>query len=108
MESRFIHQAAEQLEGRTRGELMTLARLLERGETPEGNPTMEHPGEVSVTMGITLNLGNYQSSRIDIGITMPYDPAKKGSQNKVYETAKDWVQDRLQEEVNEVMKTKKK
>jgi len=54
-------------------------------ETVNGKETKRHlpkktfkeePALVNYRNGATLNLGNYQSARVDIGITMPCSPKK--------------------------------
>lgn len=42
--------------------------------------------EVSVAMGLTVNLGNYESMRIDVGVKLPcYKEELEDAQNKAFE-----------------------
>jgi hypothetical protein len=61
---------------------------------------MEHEQtKVSVTLGYTLNLGNFQSLRIDLGIE---DSRKDGETIKeAFDRVYDFVEQKLTEKVNE-------
>jgi hypothetical protein len=55
--------------------------------------------KVSVTLGYTLNLGNFQSLRIDLGIV---DSRKNGENiNQAFDRVYQFVEDRLTEKINE-------
>jgi hypothetical protein len=63
-----------------------------------------HPGvftdgtKVTVEGGRTLNLGNYESARIGVTITVPCD---KGSIEESYQWATDWVSKKIEDAVKE-------
>ena len=55
--------------------------------------------KVSVTLGYTLNLGNFQSLRLDLGIV---DNRRDGENiNDAFERVYKFVEDKLAEKVNE-------
>jgi len=55
--------------------------------------------EVTVKFGQTINLGNYTTARIDVGLVVKCDP---GDESVIYEKAKAWIEGRMQDEVNEL------
>lgn len=55
--------------------------------------------KVSVTLGYTLNLGNFQSLRLDLGII---DSKREGENtNDAFERVYKFVEDKLTEKINE-------
>ena len=55
--------------------------------------------KVSVTLGYTLNLGNFQSLRLDLGVV---DSKKDGeTTNEAMERVYKFVEDKLTEKINE-------
>ncbi len=55
--------------------------------------------KVSVTLGYTLNLGNFQSLRLDLGII---DSKRDGENtNEAFERVYKFVEDKLTEKINE-------
>ena len=55
--------------------------------------------KVSVTLGYTLNLGNFQSLRLDLGII---DNKREGENtNDAFERVYKFVEDKLTEKINE-------
>jgi hypothetical protein len=55
--------------------------------------------KISVTLGYTLNLGNFQSLRLDLGIV---DSRKNGENvNQAFERVYKFVEDKLTEKINE-------
>jgi hypothetical protein len=55
--------------------------------------------KVSVTLGYTLNLGNFQSLRVDLGII---DSRRDGENiNDAFERVYKFVEDKLAQKVNE-------
>lgn len=63
---------------------------------------MSEKTDVSVTLGYTLNLGNFQSLRIDIGVTdfVRADEKTDDAVNRVY----DFVEKKVIEKVEEAKK----
>jgi hypothetical protein len=57
------------------------------------------PATVNVMLGLTINQGNYESARIDVGIRMPCNPADA---EETYQRAKDWCESRIQIEVKSI------
>jgi hypothetical protein len=55
-------------------------------------PFVSHPASISVKAGITINLGNYESARVDVMMTMPCYPEEIDG---VYEDVKSWVDGRV-------------
>jgi hypothetical protein len=55
--------------------------------------------KVNVTLGYTLNLGNFQSLRLDLGVT---DSRREGENiNDAFERVYKFVEDKLAEKVKE-------
>jgi hypothetical protein len=55
--------------------------------------------KVNVTLGYTLNLGNFQSLRLDLGVV---DSARNGeSINQTFERVYKFVEDKLTEKIQE-------
>ena len=52
---------------------------------------------ISVAGSRTINLGNYESARIEVGVTVPCSPQ---TMNEAYNFALEWAGERLQKEVN--------
>lgn len=55
--------------------------------------------KVNVTLGYTINLGNFQSLRLDLGVT---DNRREGENiNDAFERVYKFVEDKLTEKINE-------
>jgi hypothetical protein len=65
----------------------------------EGYKMENDSTKVSVTLGYTLNLGNFQSLRLDLGII----DSKRGEEttNDAFERVYKFVEDKLAEKINE-------
>lgn len=81
-----------------------------QGKEPTGQPvTTEEflktrrfesaPAMVNVGFGLTLNLGNFESARIDVGIEIPCYPSEA---EEAYNYAHDWVEKKINAEVARV------
>ena len=59
----------------------------------------EKETKVSVTLGYTLNLGNFQSLRLDLGVT----DSKRDGENvdQAFDRVYKFVEDKLTEKINE-------
>lgn len=55
-------------------------------------PFVTNPATVSVKAGFTKNLGNYESARVDVFLSMP---CYSEEIDNVYEQVKDWVDARV-------------
>ena len=65
----------------------------------EGYEMENEETKVSVTLGYTLNLGNFQSLRLDLGIV---DSKRDGENtNDAFERVYKFVEDKLTEKINE-------
>lgn len=53
------------------------------------------PAYVKVSAGLTINMGNFESLRIDCSLTLP---CKRGSIDKAHQTASDFVAGKISEE----------
>lgn len=62
-------------------------------------PFVSNPASISVKAGITINLGNYESGRVDVMLTMPCYPEEI---DEVYEDVKNWVDSRVEHVKNEI------
>ena len=60
---------------------------------------MEDNTKVSVTLGYTLNLGNFQSLRLDLGVI----DSKRGEEttNEAFERVYKFVEDKLTEKIQD-------
>lgn len=56
-------------------------------------------GTITVRLGATINKGNYESARVDIGITLPFDANSKTGQETAYKEAKEWTAKKIKEEL---------
>lgn len=63
-----------------------------------------NPAEVNVDYGITLNMGNYESAKINLSVRIP---CYKEEIDEAYEFASAWVADRLERERDLIRGTKK-
>lgn len=61
------------------------------------------PAKVTVSNGLTLNLGNYESARLDVSISVP---CYREEIDEAYTFAQNWVERRLSAEVSDVRKNK--
>ena len=65
----------------------------------EGYEMENEETKVSVTLGYTLNLGNFQSLRLDLGVV---DSKRNGENtNEAFERVYKFVEDKLTEKINE-------
>ncbi len=65
----------------------------------EGYEMENKDTKVSVTLGYTLNLGNFQSLRLDLGIV---DSRRNGeTPDQAFERVYKFVEDKLTEKINE-------
>lgn len=65
----------------------------------EGYEMENDETKVSVTLGYTLNLGNFQSLRLDLGVV---DSKRNGENtNEAFERVYKFVEDKLTEKINE-------
>jgi hypothetical protein len=62
-------------------------------------PVDTDPAYVTVTAGVTKNLGQFNSAKISISIHYPCDPK---AVDEVYPKLKNWVDKRVGEEVAEI------
>jgi hypothetical protein len=58
---------------------------------------------VSAGMGLTLNLGNFESARIDVSISLPCYCEEV---EEAYDYARQWVEKRLDAEVKDIRANK--
>ena len=64
--------------------------------------------KVKYSTGITLNLGNYQSAKVDVGVELPFDYSKgQEVMDEIYNTASSWCTEKLQEEIAFLSELKK-
>lgn len=82
--------------------------IIKETELSHLSPDTVNPTTVNVKYGWTINLGNYETSRIDVGISRSCDPDKEEA---CYEDLKGQVEEYLQKEITELksaLKAKKK
>lgn len=59
------------------------------------------PATVEIGYGLTLNIGNYESARVDVKVSVP---CYREEINEAYDFAKKWAEERVQAEVKEIRK----
>jgi len=60
------------------------------------------PARVGVTFGLTVNLGNYESARVEVTLNTPCYAEEVDA---AFEQAKEWVETRIKQEVAAVKKS---
>jgi hypothetical protein len=74
-----------------------------KNETVQVHRFLTEPARVSMSMGLTLNLGNFESCRLDVSLLVPcYREEVEGA----YAYAREWVETRVQAEAQAVRTTK--
>ena len=73
--------------------------IVEHQEVVGEKVTPDAPAYVSVSMGVTRNVGNYESVKIHVGITLPCAPTSDDI-DATYNEAKGWVDARV-EQINQ-------
>ena len=59
------------------------------------------PAVVEVTLGMTVNLGNFESARLDVGVRMPCTPENVEA---TFAKAKAWCEEKVGTEVRQIRK----
>ena len=75
----------------------------DENETIEVRKFVTEPAKVTVNYGITMNMGNYESARIDVGVTIP---CYKEELDDAHAFAIDWAESRLNKEIEALRSTK--
>ena len=57
------------------------------------------PAHIELGYGLTLNIGNYESARVDVKLNVP---CYREEVDEAYEWARKWAEDRVRREVKEV------
>lgn len=68
-------------------------------DTLEVNKFVTEPAKISLTMGVTINLGNYEGARVDIGISVPCYTEEVEATHKFAST---WVETKLVKEIEQL------
>jgi len=86
-------EASVEIEKKSNGQTLTnnYTEMVDSGALMEG-PT----ASVSFKAGVTKNLGDYNSARVDVMLTMPTLPTEEYV-NSAFEFAQKWVDDKLTE-----------
>jgi hypothetical protein len=63
------------------------------------NKFVTEPAKVQVEYGLTLNLGNYESARVSVAVTVP---CYREEIEDAHAFAADWCEDKLESERNKV------
>jgi len=72
-----------------------------KNEELEVRSFVTEPAVVEIGYGLTLNIGNYESARVDVKLTLPCYAEEA---NAAYDFAKKWAEERVQGEVKEIRK----
>jgi hypothetical protein len=116
-----VAQAEDKAEGVAPGDaylwvVRTVTRLRADGQGVADNPEEENiednmirvgvfksiPARVSVTKGLTLNLGKYESARVTVGFESPCYPEEV---KEVEACLNDFVEERLKQEVEDIRRS---
>jgi hypothetical protein len=89
--------------------LVTRTVKLQGGKTEESQDVQQvqvhrfitEPATVAVSMGLTLNLGRYETARIDVGLKVP---CYLEEVDAAYEYARKWVEEKVTAEAEDVRK----
>lgn len=97
---------AEELEVQTRDAIAEVRKTMFGSEEVSDEririrPFISNPASISVKAGVTINLGNYESGRVDVMLTMPCYPEEV---DDIYEDVKKWVDARVEHERKEIEK----
>lgn len=89
--------------------VLHVSKTIFGGETEEEEriavrPFETTPATISVKAGATINLGNYESARFDILLTVP---CYKEEVDDVFLRVKEWVDERVAQEYKETKKAAK-
>lgn len=63
--------------------------------------TSDHPANVTLAMSHTKNLGNYESARVEVRLTLPCDPHIDAIEF-AYAQADKWVNEKMAENVSDL------
>jgi hypothetical protein len=74
-----------------------------KNETLQVHRFLTEPAKINVSMGLTLNLGNFEAARIDVGLVVP---CYREETDDAYVYAKKWVETRLGTEVQDIRANK--
>ena len=97
----------EQIEGKT-GTLVVTTNKTQIGTVKDDSEEREQievsrfatsPALVTFACGVTRNMGNYESLRMEVRVTLPCYVEEI---DDVYLTAKEWVDERLNKELSEL------
>lgn len=73
--------------------------LTSEDETLEVHEFVTEPARVGLEYGLTLNLGNYESARIAVSVSIPcYKEEMEGA----YDAAARWVESKIAQEVQDI------
>lgn len=61
------------------------------------------PGQVRCELGLTINLGNFESAKLSVGLVVP---CYKEESDAAFNFAKKWVAERVAKEVQEIREKK--
>ena len=77
-----------------------MAITAKKKAAPKKSVSVDHEvyGTIRFSLGATINMGDFNSARVDVGITLPFDSRVQGAQDHAYEEAKAWTKERIREE----------
>lgn len=71
----------------------------DKQETIEVKTFVTTPATIEMGYGLTLNIGNYESARVDVKVSVP---CYREEADAAYEWARTWAEERIKREVKEV------
>jgi hypothetical protein len=102
--------AAEQVKTKEVPSQVFVSKTFKKQGAPEDPNTPEpevfavhrfvtEPARVEVQMGLTINLGNYESARVSVGVVVP---CYREEIEDAYQFAHGWAEKRVQAEVDDI------
>lgn len=109
----MIENNQEGIEGKTGSLVVTVKRTqagsvledTEKRESIEITTFVTNPAYVTFACSTTKNMGNYESLRMEVRVSLPCYIEEI---DEMYNTAKDWVDTRLDKELSELTAAPKK
>lgn len=68
-------------------------------ETIQVRTFVTEPAKVELGYGLTINIGNYESARVDVKVSVP---CYREESDAAYEWARTWAEERVRREVNDI------
>ena len=64
-------------------------------------------GRVIISLGATINIGDFEFARVDVGLQMPFAPTTAKERDEVFAETMEWTKTKLREEIAKVVEVAK-